>query len=91
MITKVLKAMTDAVSVLSTVEKTYIACCVLLVIVDNLGGLTPQIFQLGYMALLGALIPVLIMAKKSEKNVSAILSGILLVTIYTVGQGYLAV
>ena len=83
--------MTDAVSVLSTVEKTYIACCVLLVIVDNLGGLTPQIFQLGYMILLGALIPVLILAKKSEKNVSAILSGILLVTIYTVGQGYLRV
>jgi len=81
--------MTDAISVLSGLEKTYIASCVALVIVDNLVELTPQIFQLGFMALLGALIPVLIMAKKTEKNVSAILSGILLVTIYTVGQGYL--
>jgi len=81
--------MTDAVSVLSALEKTYIACCVALVLVDNLGGLSPQIFQFGFIVLLGALVPVLIFAKKTEKNVSAILSGILLVTIYTAGQGYL--
>jgi hypothetical protein len=89
MLSRILKAMTDAISVLSVLEKTYIACCVSLVLVDTLGGFTPEIFQIGFIVLIGALVPVLLLAKKTQKNVSAILSGILLLSIYTLGQGYL--
>lgn len=89
MFSKVLNAMTDAISVLSVLEKTYIACCMGLVIVDYLGGFTPDMYKLGFVVLIAVMVPVLVLAKKTQKNVSAILSGILLTCIYTLGQGYL--
>jgi hypothetical protein len=90
MLSKIFDTMTGAISVLSVLEKTYIACCVGLVIIDYLGGFTPDMFKFGFTVLIAALVPVLVLAKKSQKNVSAVLSGILLVVIYTLGQGYLA-
>lgn len=89
MFSKIFDAMVEAVSVLTVLEKTYIACCVGMVLVDYFGGFTPGMFQFGFVVLIAVLVPVLILAKKNQKNVSAILSGILLVSIYTLGQGYL--
>ena len=89
MLAKIIKPMLEAVTVLSTLEKTYIACCVTLVMADFLGGFTPDIFNIGFKVLIGMLVPILLIAKKTQKTVSAILSAILMVTIYTWGRGYL--
>ncbi|NNC36709.1 MAG: hypothetical protein EX271_09280 [Acidimicrobiales bacterium] len=89
MFSKILKAMTEAISVLSTLEKTYIACCVALVITDYLGGFTPDMFKFGFTVLIGALAPVLVLAKKTQKNISALLAAMLMVCIYSLGKGYL--
>lgn len=89
MFSKIWDAMIDAVRVLSVLEKTYIACCVALVIVDYLGGFTPDMFKFGFTVLIGALAPVLILAKKTQKNISALLAAMLMVCLYALGKGYL--
>lgn len=91
MFSKFVKTMTDAISVLTTLEKTYIACCVAAIITDALGGFTPDMFKLGFGLLIGALAPVLILAKKTQKNISALLAAMLMLCLYTLMKGYLTV